>query len=97
MYHYIYHIAKSNRKDKKYCITTPEGKKINFGQRGASDYTIHKDELRKKRYIQRHMKNENWNDLTKAGTWSRYILWEKPTIPQAIRNMERIFNIDIVV
>ena len=28
-------------------LVTPEGKKIHFGAKGMSDYTIHKDDKRK--------------------------------------------------
>ena len=31
---------------------------VYFGQASASDFTIHKDEARKQRYIDRHKKNE---------------------------------------
>lgn len=33
-------------KDKKYNIKQPDGDIIKFGQRGASDFTIHKDKKR---------------------------------------------------
>jgi len=49
-----YYITNSKRKDKKYVLITPDNKKINFGALGMSDYTIHKDDERKKRYIARH-------------------------------------------
>ena len=35
-------------------------KKVYSGQAGASDFTIHKDEERKQRYINRHTNNEIW-------------------------------------
>ena len=40
----------------KYYIITKSGKKEYFGAAGNSDFTIHKDEDRKKRYIERHKK-----------------------------------------
>ena len=43
----MYSIKKSSRKDKKYMLVTPEGKKIHFGANAMSDYTIHKDDKRK--------------------------------------------------
>ena len=43
----MYSIKTSSRKDKKYMLVTPEGKKIHFGAKGMSDYTIHKDDKRK--------------------------------------------------
>ena len=44
----------------KYYIIIKSGEKVYFGAAGYSDFTIHKDEERKKRYILRHEKNENW-------------------------------------
>lgn len=92
-----YTLMKSKAKGKKYSMVIKDDKKrktINFGDIKMEDYTIHKDEERKKRYIQRHSK-ENWNDLYKAGAWSRYILWEEPSLEQAIKSMEKRFNIKI--
>lgn len=86
----------SDKKTKKYmAIDVDTEKKIYFGQHGASDFTIHKDISRKERYINRHEKNEDWSDLTKAGTWSRYILWNKRTIQESIRDMKKKFGIQI--
>ena len=74
---------KSDRPDKKYFIITNDNKKIYFGQASSSDFTLHKDEARKQRYINRHKKNENWNNKDTAGFWSRWLLWEKPTIKES--------------
>ncbi len=65
----------------KYYIITKSGKKNKFGQDGASDYTIHKDEARKQRYINRHKANENWtkSGIDTAGWWSFNYLWSYPT------------------
>ncbi len=42
----------SDKPNKKYYIITNDY----FGQAGYSDFTIHKDEARKQRYINRHKK-----------------------------------------
>ena len=88
-------ILKPSSNPKKKYDAYVEGKKVSFGATGYSDFTQHKDEDRKKNYIARHRPNQNWNDLTTAGAWSRWLTWEKKTIPEAIKNMERKFNIDI--
>jgi hypothetical protein len=75
-----YHPYKSDKPHKKMLrIITNENKKIYFGQASASDFTIHKDEARKQRYINRHKKKESkfWN---KSGFytplfWSFLLLW----------------------
>ena len=35
---------------------------VSFGSKGMEDFTIHKDEERKKLYLKRHEKNEDWKD-----------------------------------
>lgn len=60
-----------------------DGAKIrhtDFGAKGMSDYTIHKDPKRKASYIARHKNNENWTDPYSAGALSRWVLWEKPDL-----------------
>jgi hypothetical protein len=96
-----YYLEKSNKKNKKYMVhfINPETKRINtiyFGQAGASDYTIHKDDNRKLKYINRHSKmNEDWNNPLTAGFWSRWLLWNKPSLKASIKNTENQFNIKI--
>ena len=84
---------KSDKPDKKYYIITNDNKKVYFGQASASDFTIHKDEARKQRYINRHKKNENWNNKDTAGFWSRWLLWEKPSIKESYEFIRLKFNI----
>ena len=49
-------IYKSNDGKHKYYIITESGKNVYFGAAGYSDFTQHKDEARKQRYINRHKK-----------------------------------------
>ncbi len=58
-----------------------------------SDFTLHKDEARKQRYINRHKKNENWNDKDSAGAWSRWLLWNLSTITASYQDIEKGFLI----
>ncbi len=89
-------IKSSNKADKKYMAIIDDRKTIHFGQRGASDMTQHKSEDRKNRYITRHEKNEDWNNIYTAGFWSRWILWNKPSISESIRDTNNRFkNINI--
>ncbi len=70
-----------------------DGKKtVPFGQKGASDMTQHKSEERKSRYIGRHKKNENWNDPKTAGFYSRWILWNKPTLSESVKDANNKFK-----
>ena len=88
-----YYPCKSDKPDKKYYIITNKNKNVYFGAAGMSDYTIHKDEARKQRYINRHQKNENWNDINTAGAWSRWLLWNKPSIRASYSDIKSRFNL----
>jgi len=74
-------------------------KTIHFGAKNYTDFILSNgDEERKKRYITRHSKNEDWtkSGIESAGFWSRWILWNKPTLSASIRDTETRFNIKIV-
>jgi hypothetical protein len=66
---------------------------IPFGQAGASDFTKHKDEERKKRYDDRHKPREDWNNPMTAGALSKWILWDKPTLKQGIASFKKRFDL----
>lgn len=89
-------IKPSHLTNKKYDAVIDNKKTIPFGSKGMSDYTKHKDDDRKERYIDRHKKNENWNDPKTAGFYSKNILWNKKTIAESIRDTNNRFkNINI--
>jgi hypothetical protein len=93
----MYHLYDSTRGDKKFMVITPEGRKIHFGANGYEDFTTHRDENRKQSYISRHQVNENWDitGIDTAGFWSRWLLWNKPTIKESIDDITYRFNINI--
>ena len=78
---------KSNTPNKKYDAVINGDKVISFGAAGYSDYTLHKDPKRKENYIKRHS-NEDWSksNLESPAWMSRFILWEKPSLEEAIKN-----------
>lgn len=83
---------------KKFSVTFPSGKTVKFGAQGYSDYTIHRENERKQRYIIRHQRRENWNKsgIQTPGFWSRWILWNKTTIAESVRFTSKKFNVKIV-
>lgn len=89
-----YYPYKSDKPDKKYFIITNDNKKVYFGASGYEDYTIHKDQKRKELYIKRHSKmNENWtkSGINTAGFWSRWLLWNLPTIKESYEDIKKRF------
>lgn len=59
--------------------TGKRSKTIHFGSAGMDDYTKTKDKAQRKRYLDRHRKNENWSNPKSAGALSRWILWGDST------------------
>jgi len=70
-------------------------KVVKFGAKDMMDYTLYykKDgkevaDTHRDAYIKRHSgMGEDWNNPLTAGFWSRWLLWEKPTISEALRNI----------
>ena len=85
-------ITKSKTKDKKYDAIIDGKKTIHFGAKGYSDFTIHKDEERKDRYINRHKKTENWNDPQTAGFYAKNILWNKKSVKASVEDTNKRFK-----
>jgi hypothetical protein len=85
-------IARSPRAEKKYRAYFSDGTHTDFGAAGMSDFTRHRDEARRQRYLKRHSRRENWNNMKSAGALSRYILWNKPTLSASIADYRRRFD-----
>ena len=102
-------IVKSSNPNKKYdAIFMVDGKqkKISFGSSNYRDFVLINDkdskfylpkildrEVVKFSYIRRHEKREDWTNPLTAGALSRYILWEKNTLPSAIRAFKKRFKL----
>jgi len=97
-------ISRSSNSEKKLMAVfeDSEGKKIkttHFGQRGASDYTKHGDKERMQRYLERHgggtitSTKEDWKDPTTAGSLSRWILWNKPSLSASFNDYKSRFGL----
>lgn len=91
-----YVLRPSKKGDKKWVVVdTSTGAEVHFGHPDYEDYTTHRDDTRKQLYLKRHAKRENWSDLRSAGAWARHLLWAEPTLDEAIKQMQRRFNIKI--
>jgi hypothetical protein len=89
-------LQKSTHPDKKLMVTIGN-KTIHFGAKNYSDFTKHKDRSRMHRYSNRHRSRENWckSGIKSAGFWSKWILWNKPSLLASIKDTEKRFNIRI--
>lgn len=96
----IYVLKRSQNSEKKWSLSDGQHT-VDFGQKGYEDYTMHKDPVRKQRYIGRHVKKEHglWQhtkqNLMTPSYLSRYILWHKPDLQQAITYVENRQGIKI--
>ena len=89
-------ITKSANKNKKFDARIDGKKTVSFGSAQHSDFTKHKDPERKRSYINRHKKNEDWSDHTTAGFMSKNLLWNKKTLTESIQDTNKRFkNINI--
>ena len=68
---------------------------IAFGAKGYSDFSKHKDETRKSSYIARHKVREDWtkDGVLTSGFWSRWILWNKPTLEDSVKYTVKKFHL----
>jgi hypothetical protein len=89
------YLSESHRKDKKFQIVV-NGKTIHFGQKGYEDFTIHGDPKRLINYINRHKKNEDWSNPDSPGFFSRWLLWNKPTLQESIADVKRRFGLQVI-
>ena len=85
-------ISKSNRKGKKFKAVIDHKQTVHFGASGYTDFTMNKSDSKKHNYIQRHKKNEDWNDYKTTGFYAKHILWNKPTIQESIKNVNQPFK-----
>ena len=101
-------LSRSTRQNKKFMVRfinkkTNKTNTIHLGADGYTDYIqlnqmgskLQADE-HKERYISRHKNNEDWTDITTAGFWSRWLLWNLPTMNESVSYIENQFNVKII-
>jgi len=85
-----------------YNTETQRTKSIKFGAKGMNDYTIYNKEEGKKvadkhkrLYLARHRKREDWtkSGIDTKGFWSRWLLWNKPTIEESVIFIRKKFDL----
>ena len=84
-------------KYKYVAVFSKDGKKIkttHFGLKGAEDYTMHHDELRRHAYQTRHRHDLKTNNPMCAGYLSLYILWNLPSLKASIADYKKKFGFE---
>ena len=102
-------IVKSSNSAKKWdAVFMIDGKekKVSFGQSGARDYLLINDKnskfylpkildrnVVKASYKRRHEKKEDWTNPLTPGALSRWLLWDRKTLPSAIKAFKKRFKV----
>lgn len=99
----LYYPINSDKEKYKYYVnvlgTSDKVKRIYFGASGMNDYIIYNKQRgkeyadeRRRLYINRHKNKEDWDNPNTAGFWSRYLLWEEPTIEKAYSKIKKFLK-----
>jgi len=83
----------SDRPGKKYMVVVETGqgtkRTIHFGDSSMKDFTLFsavERAARKRAYLARHERREDWNDPLTPGFWSRHVLWgDTPSVQQNLK------------
>ena len=95
-------LRKSKSKNKKFDVIL-EGKTISFGQLPYEHYTDglgykgHLDKERRDNYEKRHRTTGEFKNIMTPSFWAYRLLWLKPTIREAIKDIEDRFNVKIKI
>lgn len=88
-------LVKATDSKHKWVAVFKDGTRTPFGSAGMSDYTIHKDKLRRANYLSRHRTRENWNDPKTAGSLSRHLLWgDSTSLDRNLASFRRRFSLE---
>tara|TARA_R110000772_G_scaffold97213_1_gene196381 strand:+ start:56 stop:346 length:291 start_codon:yes stop_codon:yes gene_type:complete len=89
-----YLLKKSTRKGKRFVIIM-EDMKHHFGSDVGKTYIDHGDLKKKEAWIARHRVNVNWNNKHSGIYYSRHLLWEKKSLKENIKLLEKKLNVKI--
>jgi hypothetical protein len=98
----VVHLEPSENRNKKWTVVLQDKTKqhrVSFGAVGYNDFTLFPDrvvaEERKRLYLIRHKDKEDWtrSGILTAGFWSRWILWNKPSVKESFNDVKKRFNL----
>ena len=79
-------VRTSSRADKRLMAEFP-GRTVHFGSKSGSTYIDHGDDDVRAAWMARHETRENWKDYDSAGALARWLLWERPTLREAMQEL----------
>ena len=83
--------VKEINENKRYVAFFAGGKITKFGQTNSKTgtYIDHQDKLKKTNYIKQHLKDLKTNDYTRPGYLSMFLLWNKETLKNSIKDYNK--------
>ena len=85
----------STTRSKRFTAVFADGRKVSFGQPGATTYADGASEAKRRSYLARHnpaVTREDWENPYSAGSLSRWILWSEPSVIAGLRAYRRRFG-----
>ena len=84
-------LIKEINTDKRYVALFDDGTITKFGltKYKIGNYLDHKNKILRKNYIKRHYRNLRTNDYKRPGYLSMFILWNKETLKDSIKDFNK--------
>ena len=67
---------------------------LRIGQSGSNDFTKTATKLVKRNYLKRHKVKEDWTDPNTRGYWARWLLWDKPSLAEAVEKQKKLHTFE---
>jgi len=90
-----YILKNSTKSDKRFAINMG-GMEHHFASKVGATFIDHKDERKKKAWIARHKNDKNYNDMHSGIYHSKNLLWNKPTLTEAIKDYEKKHKVTLI-
>lgn len=91
-----YVLRKSNKKGKRFEIIMGDHSH-HFGSDVGKTFIDGRSQKEKEAWIARHKNDKNWDNKHSGIFFSRFLLWNKPSLKEAIKDYEKKHSIRIKV
>ena len=87
----IIYVEEINENKKRFLAIFSDGRITKFGLTNPKigTYIDHKNKILRKNYIKRHLKDLKTNDYKRAGYLSLFLLWNKETLNESIKDFNK--------
>ena len=87
----IVFVKEINETKKRFVAVFSDGSITKFGLTNPKigTYIEHKNKILRKNYIKRHLKDLKTNDYKRAGYLSLFLLWNKETLNESIKDFNK--------